>query len=79
MLVPEKSLARYQPRCFGFKVHAAAALERWQQHKRVEMQDRLKDAGMDRVFKEDYELDDEMEDEDGEPDGLDGLDGSVAA
>ena len=75
-LVPEKSTARYVPRCFGFKVHHAAALERWQEFKRLEMQDRLREAGVDKVFKEDHEIDDEMEEEDDdEPDGLDGLDG----
>lgn len=77
-LVPEKSIARYSSRCFGFKVHAAAALERWQEHKRLEMQDRLKDVGVDKVFKEDYEIDNEVEDEEDDPNGLDGFDETVA-
>ncbi|KAG8533225.1 uncharacterized protein KY384_002008 [Bacidia gigantensis] len=77
-LVPEKSIARYQPRVFGFKVHAAAALERWQSQKRDEMQDRLKDAlGVDKLFKEDYEVDDEMAEDEPGPDGLDAMDGTV--
>lgn len=71
---PEKSIERYQPRVFGFKVHAAAALERWQTQRREEMQDRLKHLGMDMVFKEDFEVEgeDEMEEEDDRPDGTNG-------
>ena len=76
-LVPEKSVVRYQPRCFGFKVHAAAALERWQEQKRSEMQGRLKEIGVDKVFKEDYELEEEME-EDDDADGLEGMNGTLA-
>ena len=76
-LVPEKSTERYQPRIFGFKVHAAAALERWQTAKREEMQDRLREQGIDKVFKEDADVEDDMEeDDDGE--GLDGVDEGLA-
>ena len=70
-------MERYQPRVFGFKVHAAAALERWQTQKREEMQDRLKDAGIDKVFKEDYEYDDGMDDEEEELGRLDPMDGTA--
>jgi len=71
-LIPEKSVERYQPRIFGFKVHAAAALERWQSVKRDEMQVRLKEVGLDRAFKEDNEyLEDEMDEEDYEAAGAD--------
>ena len=45
-------------------MHAAAALERWQAVKREEMQDRLKEVGLDKAFKEDVELEDDMDDED---------------
>ena len=71
-LIPQKSIERYQPRVFGFKVHAAAALERWQSVQREEMQKRLKNVGVWNVFKEDYEVDDEMEEE---PDDMIGVDG----
>ena len=73
-MIPEKSIQRYQPKIFGFKVHAAAALERWQTIKREEMQERLRDNGIDRVFKEDLEVDDEEE----EMDNMDGMDDILA-
>jgi casein kinase II subunit beta len=40
-LIPEKSRKRYEPRIFGFKVHAAAALARWQDDVRRETKKRL--------------------------------------
>lgn len=45
-LVPPKSRRRYEPRIFGFKVHAAAALARWQDGARSEMRERLREAGV---------------------------------
>lgn len=44
-LVPTKSRERYEPRCFGFRVHAAAALARWQDERREEMEERIRDRG----------------------------------
>lgn len=44
-LIPQKSRRRYEPRIFGFRVHASAALARWQAEERVEMRKRLKDSG----------------------------------
>ena len=62
---------------FGFRVHAAAALERWQAAKREEMQARLKEAGIGgQVFREDRESAGEegMEEEEDEGEGAgDGL------
>ncbi|KAK4694217.1 casein kinase II subunit beta, partial [Lecanoromycetidae sp. Uapishka_2] len=77
-LVPEKTIERYQPRIFGFKVHAAAALERWQSGKREEMQERLKEIGMDKCFKEDVELEDDEMEEDDEIVAVDGADEVLA-
>ena len=77
-LIPEKTIERYQPRVFGFKVHAAAALERWQSGKREEMQERLKEMGLDRAFKEDLDLEDEMEEDIDETAGLDGVEEVLA-
>ena len=54
-------------------MHAAAALERWQTVKREEMQERLREIGIDRMFKEDLEVDDEEEMED-----VDGIDDVLA-
>lgn len=66
-LIPEKSVKRYEPRVFGFKVHAAATLERWQAKKREEMQERLREVGVERVFREDVAASgEEMEEDDGE-------------
>lgn len=73
-MIPEKSIQRYQPKIFGFKVHAAAALERWQSAKREEMQERLREVGIDKVFKEDLEVDDEEE----EMEDVDGIDDVLA-
>ena len=65
-LIPEKSVRRYQPKVFGFKVHAAAALERWQNKRREEMQGRLKEVGLENVFVEDGVEADIEDDDEGE-------------
>ena len=68
-LVPEKSTARHEPKIYGFKVHAAAALQRWQDERRAEMVGRLKGVGIEGVFvDEDAEADD---DEDDNEEGMD--------
>lgn len=72
VLIPEKTIERYQPRIFGFKVHAAAALERWQSAKREEMQERLKEVGLDKAFREDLELEEDVEENDDDVAGMDG-------
>ncbi|KAI5299070.1 casein kinase 2 regulatory subunit [Ascosphaera atra] len=54
-LLPEKSCARYEPRVFGFRVHAAAALGRWQDRRREEMLKRLRNVGIEPVFREEVE------------------------
>ncbi|KAL8804208.1 MAG: hypothetical protein Q9200_005921 [Gallowayella weberi] len=66
-LVPDRSKERYSPRVFGFKVHAAAALERWQDERRREMGRRLKGVGVTSGFKGDgeEEVEDMEEDEEG--------------
>lgn len=59
-LVPPKSKRRFEPRVFGFKVHAAAALARWQDEQRRQMRKRLKEAGVvedGKMFTEDTEGD----------------------
>lgn len=63
-LIPEKSVRRYEPRIYGFKVHACAALARWQDGRREEMKERLIQAGIDAGFIEDSEREDEEEVED---------------
>lgn len=60
---------------FGFKVHATAALERWQSTRREEMLLRLRELGFGPIFKEDVESGGEevMEDDDDDGEGIDGL------
>lgn len=62
-LVPEKSLRRYEPRIYGFRVHAAAALARWQDKQRDDMRARLQQFGADAKFIEDAEEADSEDDE----------------
>lgn len=61
-LIPQKSRKRYEPKIFGFRVHASAALARWQSEDRGEMRARLKDAGVavdaGKLFVEDVEGED---------------------
>ena len=75
-MLPPKSSRRYEPRVFGFKVHAHAALARWQEEERVKMCRRLRDAGTDTGFEEEEEEEEEMEDDDaglGEEEGIDDM------
>lgn len=61
-LIPQKSRRRYEPRIFGFRVHAGAALARWQAEERLETRKRLKESGVaidtTKLFIEDAEADD---------------------
>lgn len=78
-MLPPKSQRRYEPRVFGFKVHAAAALSRWQGDQRDAMKDRLKALKIETGFEEeDEELDDDDDDEeDEEMEGGDGFQGAA--
>ncbi|KAJ5951159.1 Casein kinase II regulatory subunit alpha-helical [Penicillium vulpinum] len=58
-LNPEKSSRRYEPRIYGFKVHAAAALARFQDNQREELKWRLAEADINHRFIEDSESDDD--------------------
>ena len=48
-LIPAKSRRRYEPKIFGFKVHAAAALARWQDEYRRKQRLDLTEAGIGMV------------------------------
>lgn len=65
-LVPTKSVERYTPKVYGFKVHAPAALIRWQEDKRDEMRRRLKRMEIEPGFKDDGDIDDDDEEEEEE-------------
>ena len=72
--MPPKSQKRYEPKIYGFKVHAAAALARWQAERREEMKERLELQGIETGFeREEQEIE---EDEDGmdEDDAQDQID-----
>lgn len=62
-LIPEKSLRQYEPKVFGFRVHASAALARWQEKRRGELKDRLRGVGIESPFVEDREEEGDEEDE----------------
>jgi casein kinase II subunit beta len=71
-LIPTKSYDRYIPRIYGFKVHAPAALIRWQNGERDEMRRRLRKLEIDSGFKDDEaEVDPEDSEEEEEEDDID--------
>lgn len=77
-MLPPKSQRRYEPRVFGFKVHAAAALSRWQGDQRDSMKDRLKGLKIETGFEEeDEELDEDDDEEDEEMEGGEGFQGAA--
>lgn len=67
-LTPTKSTERHTPRCYGFKVHASAALERWQDEQRDTMRRRLKRQEVEPGFKDDGDVDDDDDEEDEDED-----------
>lgn len=66
-MLPPKSVRQYEPKVFGFRVHAAAALARWQGDRREELKDRLREAKAEIGFQDD----DDDDDEDSEGEGAD--------
>lgn len=72
-LIPPRSQRRYEPRIYGFRVYAPAALARWQARQRDGLKERLKVEGMDTGFEEE-ENDDEMEESDIDEEAQDGID-----
>ncbi len=76
-MLPPKSQRRYEPRVFGFKVHAGAALSRWQGDQRDAMKDRLKALKIETGFEEEDEELDEDDEEDEEMEGGDGFQGTA--
>jgi casein kinase II subunit beta len=66
-LNPEKSMRRFEPRIYGFKVHAAAALARWQDGQREDLGYRLSEFDISHRFIEESESDDDAYDYGEEP------------
>lgn len=58
-LIPKKSQRRYEPKIYGFRVHAAAALTRWQEVHKEEMKDRLRKLRIDSGFDDEGDGDDD--------------------
>lgn len=69
-LIPGKSRERYTPRIFGFKVHATAALGRWQEGKREEARRRIRGWGGETGYEDE---DDESEVDDNGGGAVNGL------
>lgn len=70
-LIPTKTYDRYVPRIFGFKVHAPAALVRWQHGERDDMRKRLRKLEVDSGFQDEKDGaggESEEEDDDEEDD-----------
>lgn len=65
-LIPPKSNERHAPRCFGFKMHATAALARWQDMEREAQRKRLLEAGVE--VAQERESDEDSEEEGSEDD-----------
>lgn len=78
-LTPTKSIERHTPRCYGFKVHASAALERWQDEQRDTMRRRLKRQEVEPGFKDDGDVDDEEEEEEDDDEEVEFQQGGAAA
>jgi casein kinase II subunit beta len=76
-MLPPKSQRRYEPRVFGFKVHSAAALARWQAEQKDQIKDRLKQLKMETGFEEEDEELDEDEDEEEDMDVQEGVEGAA--
>lgn len=70
-LVPPKSAERYIPRVYGFRVHASAALIRWQNIQRTDMLRRLRKLEVESGFKGDAGEDDLDEEDDDDDDEVD--------
>lgn len=74
-LVPAKTQRRYEPRVFGFRLHASAALARWQADQKDGMKERLKAEGMETGFEEEDREQEErgMSDDEAGEDGIDDM------
>lgn len=67
-LMPAKSQERHVPRVYGFRVHAAAALVRWQTARRDEMRRRLRRLDIESGFRDDDDDADEIEEDEEDED-----------
>lgn len=73
-MIPQKTQRRYEPRIYGFRVHASAALMRWQEEQREFMKDRLRDRGIETGFEEEDEIEGDESELEEEPASQEGID-----
>ena len=75
-MMPQKTQRRYEPRIYGFRVHASAALMRWQEEQREGMKERLRSRAIETGFEEEDEgLEaEESDDDEVEQKSQDGID-----
>ena len=80
-MLPQKTQRRYEPRIYGFRVHASAALMRWQEEQREAMKDRLRSRQIETGFEEEDEEEGvESDEEAASQEGIDDMfEGGVAA
>ncbi|KAK4987143.1 casein kinase 2 regulatory subunit [Elasticomyces elasticus] len=71
-MMPPKTQRRYEPKIYGFRVHASAALMRWQEERREEMKKRIRAHGGETGFEDEDEVD-ASEESDAEGDGIDDM------
>nr|POE47505.1 casein kinase ii subunit beta-2 [Quercus suber] len=76
-LLPQKTQRRYEPRIYGFRVHASATLMRWQEERREGMKERLRSSAVETGFEEEDEGEEDIESEEDdieeEQDGIDDM------
>lgn len=75
-MMPQKTQRRYEPRIYGFRVHASGALMRWQEEKRDEMKARLKARGIETGFEdedEDLEEESDLDEDQASQEGIDDM------
>lgn len=65
-MLPAKSIRRYEPKVFGFRVHAAASLMRWQEDRRDQLVQNLRKVGVETGFVEDEVYSEESSEEEDE-------------
>ncbi|TKA62637.1 Casein kinase II subunit beta-2 [Cryomyces minteri] len=73
-MMPQRTQRRYEPRIYGFRVHAAAALMRWQDERREEMKERLRSARVETGFEIEDAGDEDIEEDEDDVEGEDGID-----
>lgn len=72
-MMPAKSQKRHEPRVFGFKMHASAALARWQAEAALALRERVMQEGLETGFEAEEREKDGEGSEVEEQDGIDDM------